>query len=190
MTTDVGTAIAADLLLPAFFLVATFTTGPVYLWTGNYPIVWNSHTWLGVGTLGGISVIEEGSDVQAKGITLTLSGFDATLLPDVLTEFQLGAPVTVYVGFFNPISLALITSPIIAWAGRMDQPTIDVDGKSAAIGINCESRLIDLNTPVDRRYTQDDQQLVAPGDLGFSFQAGIQEVTIYWGESPNSKNNI
>ncbi len=94
----------------------------------------------------------------------------------------------VYLGLFA--GGAPIASPITAWAGRMDQPTITVGGETADIKINCENRLIDLNTSVQRRYTNDDQQLVAPGDLGLSFQSGIQEVVIYWGVIPSSKNNV
>ena len=190
MSSAMKTAIAADLLPPALFVTATFATGPIYVWSGNFPIVWNSLTWVGIGSLGGVSVIEESSTVEAKGITLTLSGFDAGLLANVLAEVQLGAPVTVYLGFFDPTAPTLIATPIPAWAGRMDQPTIDVDGKKGNISINCENRLMDMNTPVDRRYTIQDAQIFAPGDEGFNFVSGIQEITVYWGAVPNNANNI
>jgi hypothetical protein len=188
MSSAMLAAITSPGIQPAFFVMATFATGPVYLWSGIGSIVWNGHTWLGVGTLGSISVAEEGSTVEAKGITIGLSGFDSSFLTAVLGEFQLGLPVVVYLGLFA--DGALIASPITAWAGRMDQPTITVGGETADIKISCENRLIDLNTSVQRRYTNDDQQLVAPGDLGLSFQSGIQEVVIYWGVIPNSKNNV
>jgi hypothetical protein len=83
---------------------------------------------------------------------------------------------------------------VIRWARRstwyLNQPTITVGGETADIKINCENRLIDLNTSVQRRYTNDDRQLVAPGDLGLRSQSGIQEVAINWGVIPNSKNNV
>ena len=188
MSSAMLAAITSPGIQPAFFVMATFATGPVYLWSGIGSIFWNGQTWLGVGTLGSISVAEEGSTVEAKGITIGLSGFDSSFLTAVLGEFQLGLPVVVYLGLFA--DGALIASPITAWAGRMDQPTITVGGETADIKISCENRLIDLNTSVQRRYTNDDQQLVAPGDLGLSFQSGIQEVVIYWGVIPNSKNNV
>ena len=58
------------------------------------------------------------------------------------------------------------------------------------ISINCENRLLDMNTPVDRRYTQDDQQIDHPGDMGFQFVNGITEINIYWGKSPTTSNNL
>ena len=47
----------------------------------------------------------------------------------------------------------LIASPITVWRGLLDQPTIDVSADTASISINCESRLIEMNVAVDRRYT-------------------------------------
>src|SRR6266702_2510988 len=108
-------AIQSPKLRPAFFVEAHFVTGPIYVWTGRGSIVWNGQTWLGVGSLGSISTIEEGAGVDAKGITLTLSGIDATLLADVMTEFQVGLPVLVRLGLFDA-NLALIDDPVVSWA--------------------------------------------------------------------------
>lgn len=182
-------ALAQSIIRPAIFVQATFATATLYLWTGRGNVSWNGHTWTGVGTLGTVSTIEEGSTVEARGITLTMSGLDATALSDVLNEVQQGLPALVYLGLFDE-NLALIPNPVTAFAGRMDQPTIDVDGTTATISIACESRLMDMNTPAERRYTNEDQQREYPNDQGFSFVNGIQEVTIYWGRTPSSKNNI
>jgi hypothetical protein len=159
------------------------------VWSGVGQITWNRQVWTGIGTLGSISTIEEGSTVAAKGITLTLSGIDASLLNDVMTEFQVGLPVSVTLGVFDTNN-ALIADPVCCFSGRMDQPTIDVTGTLATIAINCENRLVEMNVAVDRRYTDEDQQMDYPGDLGFQFVNGIQEAQIYWGRSPSSQNNL
>ena len=181
-------ALGSGSLRPAIFVEATFITGPVYCWTGTGPITWNGQTWLGIGTFGSLSNVEEGTTVEAKGITLTLSGLDPTLLTDVLTEYQVGLPVMVWIGLFD-INRQLIPDPLVAWAGRMDQPTLSVDGTTCSLSIACENRLLDMNTSVERRYTNDDQQLDYPGDRGFEFVTSIQEVSLYWGRMPGSKNN-
>lgn len=181
-------AVQSTLIRPAFFVEAHFVNGPIYVWTGRGSVVWGGQTWLGVGTLGTISTIEEGSTIEAKGITLTLSGIDVTLLADILTEFQVGLPAIVYLGLFDE-TLTLIDDPVISWAGRMDQPTIDVDGQTCSVSINCENRLVEMNVAVDRRYTNEDQQLDFPGDRGMEFVSSIQDVTIYWGRTPSSINN-
>lgn len=176
-------------LLPcALFFEGTFASGPVYLWTGFGPITWNGQTWFGIGTLGGVSAIDEGSTVEAKGIAVTLSAFDSTLLPLVMQELQFGAPMTVYLAGFN--AGVLIDNPIAAFVGQMDQPVIDVDGSTARMSIACESPFVEMNVAVDRRYTQEDQNRDWPGDLGMSFVDSIQEMTIYVGSAPTTAGNI
>jgi hypothetical protein len=189
VTTQVIDALAASMVRPAFFVEAWFTSGPIHVWTGYGSVSWNGQTWLGVGTLGSISTIEEGSDIQARGITLEMSGIDVNLLEGILSEFQVGLPVRVWLGLFDS-TMALIPDPLLSFAGRMDQPTLDVGGETASISINCESRLIDMNVACDRRYTDEDQQLDHPGDRGFEFVNSIQEITVTWGRTPSSSNNM
>jgi hypothetical protein len=189
MTPAYLAAISSAILRPALFVQATFVSGPLYVWSGIGPITWNGQVWIGIGTLGSVSTIEEGSTVSAKGITLTLSGLDPTLLTDVMEEFQVGLPVMVTLGVFDDTGV-LIADPVCCFSGRMDQPTIDVSGTTASIAINCENRLVEMNVSVERRYTDEDQQLDYPGDLGFQFVNGIQDSQIYFGRSPSSKNNL
>lgn len=190
MTSAMATAIVAGEIFPAIFFSATFATGPVYVWTGSGSIVWNGHTWIGIGTLGKISTIEEGTDVQARGVTVSLSGIDPTWLSDVLSEFKLGDPVTIWLGLFGGSPLALLADPIVSFSGRIDKPSIDVDGQSAVISINLENRLLDMNVSVAFRYTNQQQQYDYPGDRGMEFVAGLQLRTIYFGANPNSTNNL
>lgn len=187
VTPAFGAALAATSLLPAFFVMANFVSGPLYAWSGVGPISWNGQTWLGVGSLGAISTIEEGTDVQARGMTLSFGGFDANLLNLVLGEFEVGLPVTVWLGLFDTAG-NLIPSPVVSFSGRMDQPTIRSEGQTASITIACENRLIDMNTAVDRRYTDQDQKLDYPTDRGMEFVNSIQQVEIYWGHTPSGNN--
>ena len=159
------------------------------MWSGVGQITWNGQVWTGIGTLGSISTIEEGSTVSAKGITLTLSGIDASLLNGRNDRVPGGPSRVGHAGCLRRHN-ALIADPVCCFSGRMDQPTIDVTGTTATIAINCENRLVEMNVAVDRRYTDEDQQMDYPGDLGFQFVNGIQEAQIYWGRSPSSTNNL
>ena len=182
------TALGQPVLRPALFVAATFVDETVYLWNGPGPIAWNGQTWLGVGSLGSVSTVEEGTTVEARGISLSLSGLDPTLLTETLANYQVGLPCTVWLGLFDA-SGKLIPDPIISFSGRMDQPTLTMDGQTATLTINAESKLLDMNVSVERRYTNEDQQLDYPGDRGFEFIDSIQEVTINWGRTPSSQNN-
>jgi hypothetical protein len=188
-TSDFIAALNDSVLRPAFFVEANFVSGPVYLWSGRGSLEWNGNTWLGLGSLGSISTVEEASTIEAKGITLTLSGIDANIAKLTLSEYQVGLPVLIYLALFDETG-TLIDSPVLAFSGRMDQPTIAIDNKSCTISINCESKLLLMNNSVQRRYTNDDQQLDYPGDRGFEYVDSIQQMTIYWGRTPSSKNNI
>ena len=191
-------ALQSPMLWPAFFVQAQFnnagTLETVYMWTGLGPITWNGQTWLGLGSFLGITTAEEGTTVEAKGIAITLSAIDVSLLADALQNFQVGLPVTIYLGLFDgpPSSPppSLIASPIIWWQGSMDQPTFDVSGEGCTITINCERPLIEMNTSVERRYTLDDAQIDNPGDLAFGFVPGLAEITVYWGRIPSSSTNV
>jgi hypothetical protein len=189
MTAGYLAAIQSAALRPALFVEANFTSGPIHVWSGVGSITWGGKTWTGLGSLGNVSMIEEGATVEAKGITLTLSGIDPTLLTGILDEFQVGLPAIVSLGLFDTAG-ALIADPVGCFVGQMDQPTLDVTGTSATISINCESRLIEMNVAVDRRYTNEDQQRDYPGDRGFEFVNSIQEAQIYWGRPPSSVNNL
>ena len=60
--------------------------------------------------------------------------------------------------------------------------TISDDGERASIAVTCENRLIDLNKPRIRRYTDADQRSEFANDSGFSFIESLIEKTIYWGK--------
>ena len=88
MSSDMLAAIQAAQVLPAIFIQAQFLTGTVYIWSGYGNISWNGHTWSGVGTLLSISPIDEGSNIEARGISIGLSGLDNAMLADQ-TVFRL-----------------------------------------------------------------------------------------------------
>lgn len=183
-----ATALQAGELWPAMLVYGKFLDGEVRLWTGYGPIVWQWQTWQGIGTLLSVSSIEEGSDVYPRGITLSLSGFDPDLLAEALGNVRQGLPVIVYFVLFYPGSpRGIIADPLIAWAGKMDQPVIDASAETATISLNCENLLSAMNVAVERRYTTEDQQRDWPGDAGLSFVYGIQDQTILWGRIPGQK---
>lgn len=187
MTAAMASAFQATVLYPAIFVDLGFLDGHLYVWSGVGTVAWNGQSWSGVGSLGNISIIEEGANIQARGITLGLSGVDSSLLGGVLQNLVQQLPVVVYLGLFSgPGSTSPINDPVIIWEGQTDQPTIEITGTSAMISLNCESRLLEMNVLVDRRYTNDDAQVTAPGDQAFMFVNSIQELQIFWGQVPTA----
>jgi hypothetical protein len=100
-------------------------------------------------------VIEEGIDVQARGITVSLSGIDPVLVPESLSDIKLGASAKLYLGFFKPdlSTLPLVSTPFCLFAGIVDQPTVTLAADKATIALNIESALLRLQRACNLMYT-------------------------------------
>ena len=179
MVTEVTTAQLAPVLLASL----SFST-PVYLWSGYGNLVYNSTTYLGIGTLGTISPLEETTDLAARGLTLRLSGVPTANVSLALTENYQGRECSIMFGALSPTAGTLIASPVTVFAGRMDVMQITDDGNTAEITMTAESKLMDFKRPREIRYTDEEQQQLFPGDVGLEFVNDIQEKAIYWG-NPN-----
>lgn len=182
LTTGVQTAIIADQVNPILFFEGEFASGFVRVWSGIGEISWNSYTWQGIGTLGGVGAIHESSDIQANGVTVTFSGIPSDLISLTLDDVVQGKLGKIYFGFMDANN-AIIADPALMFEGRLDIPAIEENGDTATIQITYESRLIDLQKPRERRYTNEDQQLQYSGDLGFEFVPALQEQQINWGKA-------
>ena len=182
LTSGVQTAIAADAVSPILLFQGEFGSGFVRVWSGIGDLTWNSETWSGVGTLGGISSITETSDIQANGLNVTFSGIPSAMISIALGDVVQGKLGKVYFGFMDA-SNTVIADPVLMFEGRLDVPSIEEDGENAVIQISYESRLIDLQKPRESRYTHEDQKLQHPTDLGFEFVPALQEQQISWGKA-------
>ena len=177
-------AIDAHTVKPGIFVYLDWRSVAVRAWSGIGDFVWDGNTYSGVGTFGGISVIEETGNPVANGITLSLSGIPSDLIATALdrTEYR-GRKVRVWQALFN-VSLAtptLIDDPFPIFAGRMDVMTPTDTGVTSTITLSCENRLIDLSRPRERRYTDQDQRQLHPGDGSFRYVAGMQDKQFNWG---------
>jgi hypothetical protein len=78
MSRNIDSTLAAGLananIQPFILAALTFKSGTVWVWSGVGSLTWGGNTYLGVGSLGTISAISEGTSVQADGMTVTLSG--------------------------------------------------------------------------------------------------------------------
>jgi hypothetical protein len=72
--------LSAGLIQPVVLVELTFNSGIVHVWSGLGDLVWNGNTYSGVGNLGSIGPIGEGSAVKADGTTVTLSGIGLSSL--------------------------------------------------------------------------------------------------------------
>ena len=78
-------------------------------------------------------------------------------------------------------SMNIIANPLLIFSGEMDTCKIDDNGQNSTITITAENSLVDLENPRERRFTDADQQLQFPGDLGLQYVGAIQNIDINWG---------
>jgi len=158
----------------AYLIHADFRSGPLRVWTGWGTLVAGGHEWIGSGDMIGISEIDAAAGAFASPFTLTLSGlpdehFDAyarLMLVDS-TEYR-GRQISVFLAFFEE-DWQIIEEPIAAVTGFMDVPILDADAISRRITLQCEGPFVTRARPRYGFYTDEDQQLRYPGDMGLEF---------------------
>ena len=74
LDSTLGAHIDDSSIAPVYLAEITFKSGVERVWSGVGPLVWNGNTFSGVGELGSVGPIGEGSSVKADGTTITLSG--------------------------------------------------------------------------------------------------------------------
>ena len=201
LTADMIAALSAPVVRLALFCQLTFGDNVYYLWSGLGTMTWSGMTFQGVGSLGTVSEISEDSNVEAKNVTVSLSGIPSALVMEVAYEVRLLGTCNIWLACYNADG-SLIDTPVLSYQGKMDAPEMMDDGQHCTVSLSLENVLVDLNRPVYRRYTADDQQLDLAAtltrlslppttvDTGFQHVAGLQEQITFWGRMPSSVNNV
>lgn len=179
LTSGMISAIDATVVRVAAAIEAEFGSGTVRLWTGITTLSWNSVSWSGLGELIGASEVEEGLDISAKGVALTLSGVPSDLLTLTEDDYR-NKPIRIWLLQMNE-AFDAVEESYLRFAGRMDTMAIRDDGGTAVITMQCESILADLTRPRVVRYTDAEQKRLHPGDRGLEFVAKLAEKPLYWG---------
>ena len=177
------TALLSDATIEPYYAVdLDFPSADLRLWTGYGDRTINSATYLGSGDLMKIDGLEEAADLSSRGTTLTFSGVPSNLVSYALTEHYQGHLCTVYWG------LKSVSDVVEIFSGYMDQMTIQDDGESAVIQLSVESRLITLERPNIRRYTQASHDAVIgtegysnTTDTFFKWVTQLQDKQVPWG---------
>lgn len=141
-----------------------------------------AETYIGAGDLLKISEIQETSDLQANGASVTLSGVNTALVGLARDQDYQGKRMSVSLGAMDDVA-NVIVSPVNLFTGFMDVMTINDGGTYSDISVTCENKLIAFEKAYIRRYTDNDQKIEHPTDNGFEYVASIQEKEIVWGRA-------
>lgn len=182
LTAAMLAAMDTGVLRPLLLYQGEFSGGTVRLFTGHGTLSWNGYTWTGDETMMRFSPVGEAGDLGAVNFTVALNGQVTSLLSVALAQVQRGKPGSVWLGLLDS-SNALISDPFLCFRGRADKPVIDPNPEEAVVAVAYESRLIDFSRRRERRYTDEDQKIDYPNDLGFEYVPSLQDTVIRFGRS-------
>lgn len=151
------------------------------LWTGMGDKVIATKTYQGAGQLLTIDEAEESNDLSVKGATLTLSGIPTSLINTALSTPYQNRQCKIYLGLQGQSDVIEIFS------GSMDKMTIEDDPDKSIITMRVEHKLVDLERPAVKRYTEESHKAISSAnsnDTFFSFLTDIQDKQISFGRPP------
>lgn len=152
---------------------------PVYVHSGTGVITYDSNDYLGIGHYGEISNVTETEALRPSSLRLQLTGVESSLLSEALDSGNFGDPVTIFCGYRTDDG-ALIDTPWIEWKGFFEYASIS-EGKENVISVVVQHDLGVLPEKNGARFSDEDQQVRFPGDLGFQFVADMANVKLNWG---------
>lgn len=187
MARSIGSNFLAQLnsseIRPFYAVKMYFTSGTLLLNTTYNDLVIAGNTYLSSGHILNISQIAETSDTKASGIQINLTGLDSSILSAGLNDDVAGMVVEVYFGVLTTTSNAdaIVDTPYKIFEGFIDTMVLDEQGISSTLKFTVENKMIILEKPTDRRYTDEDQKDLFPNDRGLEFVASLQNKSIAWG---------
>lgn len=182
MSRDLATALSDALdaqEITVFWLCDLLFDDPnsLHFWSGLGDLTIDGQTYTGAGELLDISELRESSDIAAYGATLTLSGIPSNLIALAQSEPYQGRRAVVKFGVQQSGGAK---TAVTIFTGEMDQMNIQIGPDTATISLDVESRLIDLNRPRVRRYSDADQRARFPDDRAFEFVTRLQAERLEW----------
>lgn len=179
-------AATAPVVLPFFAVEMDYPDGMVRATTLDRPITLTSNAtgqpaeFKGVGQLGGIGDIEDGSENRSYGYSITLSGIPAEFAQYLLQQDPHGRPVWVMLGLVSPAYEVLMVRTI----GKAFMDAQDMQaGDRLAVVVNCESAAVDWERARVRRYTDADHRARHPNDGFLKYVAAMENMTLSWGRA-------
>lgn len=179
LTSAAATAATAEIVTRTVAVDLDFPSGVVRVNGSPVAITIGGHEYLGIGGLGGISTAEESAELQAYGLSVSLTGIPRDAIALAVGEAYQNRRATVWEVLLDRATWQPIADPVVVFRGRMDQMNVRL-GEVATVEVRLENRLVDWERPRIRRYTSEDQQVAHPTDRGFEFVSDTAEQEITW----------
>jgi len=171
--------IVAPLLYLNFPTLSKYYAGTTTNVTLGSSTVMPAATYLGVGGISTLSVMEESIDLKSSKLIAELNGLDSTYIALVLAEQYFGSDASYGLVTLDS-NYKIIGEPVLLFKGLISVLTADIEEK-AKVSIEIESILADWERPRVKRYNDATQYEIDPTDDGFKNVAAIVNKEITWG---------
>lgn len=178
LSTELVTQISAAALQPILLAVFYFDSHPLRFWSGLGEIEIDGEIYTGAGSLLSISEISESTEMQANGMSFTLTGIPTSMISLAFNEDYQGRGCELLISAIDGFT---VLPPYPLFGGLMDVMDFDIGAETTTITLNAESKLVLLNKAKVSRYTAEDQKRTWPDDAGLDFIAVQQNKEITWG---------
>lgn len=179
LSTANATAAEASVVRPYLLVDLDYASEPVRVTSLPFDITFDGDTYLGIGRLGSITEIGEGTEVKSYGAQLRMSGIPLDYVQDVLAADGQGRAARIWLGFLDAGHVP-VADPFKLFQGRIDVTDIDI-GETIAVTVAVESRLVDWERARTRRFTDQDQKMSWPADRGLEFVQAVTDMELIWG---------
>ena len=178
-----STQLSSAQVRPFYAVKMNFTSGTLLLTTTYTDLNIGGNTYIGAGNLLTISNVLESADTKATGIKITLNSIETSILSAGLSEDTAGMVVEVYFGVLTTSNNAdaVVDTPYQIFSGFIDSMVLDEAQDTSTLTFTVESKMISLERPIDRRYTDQDQKELFAGDKGCGFVTSLQDKSVGWG---------
>jgi hypothetical protein len=137
----------------------------VYLCSAGFDVVWGGHTYQGAGDVGSIDPVSDSAG-EREALRLTLASVPLDYLSLAMGGGYRNKRIRIYEAIYT--DAGVVDAPLV-WSGSLDQMAISEGAESGQISITAEHRGTTFARAKPLRYTDGDQQLVAPGDRSLQF---------------------
>nr|WP_282559942.1 hypothetical protein [Providencia rettgeri] len=157
----------------------------VHTATGNLVIA--GEMYQGVGQFGAIETVSEENTTGPQQLILSLSGFDSSLLGDVMNERSRGRDVRLMMVALNEDGQPILAE--VLFAGQISNIGVSV-GDKCEVAVTVSNRFERWSQGLPDRFTDESWQKRHIGDRIFRYVAQMAERAIYWGSKKDAPTFI